>query len=73
MQNILTDGNGDMMPIKKEIMSVKDVIVMETAASLKVFAMRSGTGLVMLVLLHAASTTKVSSIPIPAITRHFLV
>lgn len=53
------------MPMKKDIISVKDVIVMETAASLNVAAILSGTGLEMLVLLHAANMTKVSSIPIP--------
>jgi len=57
------------MPIKKDIMSVKDVIVMETAASLNVVAILSGTGLEMLVLLQAASMTKVSSIPIPVIKK----
>lgn len=41
-------------------------MVMETAASLNVAAILSGTGLLMLVLLQAASITKVSSIPIPA-------
>lgn len=34
VQKILTEGNGEMMPIQKEIMSVSDVIVMLTAASL---------------------------------------
>jgi len=67
MQKIWTEGKGDRMPIKKDIMSVKDVIVMETAASLNVVAILSGTGLEMLVLLQAASMTKVSSIPIPVI------
>lgn len=48
-------------------MSVNDVIVIDTAASLNVDAILSGTGLVMLDLLQAANITKVSSIPIPAI------
>lgn len=51
-------------------MSVKDVIVMETAASLNVAAILSGTGLLMLVLLQAASITKVSSIPIPVTKKY---
>lgn len=58
------------MPMKKDIISVKDVMVMETAASLNVAAILSGTGLEILVLLQAASMTKVSSIPIPVIKRH---
>lgn len=65
MQKILTEGKGDMMPMKKDIISVKDVIVMETAASLNVAAILSGTGLLILVRLQAANMTKVSSIPIP--------
>lgn len=59
------------MPIKKDIISVRDVIVMETAASLNVAAILSGTGLLILVLLQAASITKVSSIPIP-ITKKYI-
>ena len=55
------------MPIKKETMSVKEVMVMETAASLNVSAILNGTGLEKSVLLHAASITNVSSIPIPEI------
>jgi len=58
--------------MKKDIMSVKDVIVMETAASLNVAAILSGTGLEMLVLLQAANMTKVSSIPIPAMKKYYL-
>lgn len=58
--------------MKKDIMSVRDVMVMETAASLNVAAILSGTGLEMLVLLQAANMTKVSSIPIPAIEKHDL-
>lgn len=72
MQKIWTEGKGDRMPMKKDIMSVKDVIVMETAASLNVAAILSGTGLEMLVLLQAANMTKVSSIPIPVIKKHDL-
>lgn len=54
------------MPMKKDIMSVSEVIVMETAASLRVAAILSGTGFIILVRLQAANMTKVSSIPIPA-------
>lgn len=58
--------------MKKDIMSVRDVMVMETAASLNVAAILSGTGLEMLVLLQAANMTKVSSIPIPVIEKYDL-
>lgn len=54
------------MPMKNDIMSVKEVIVIETAASLRVAAILSGTGFIILVRLQAASITNVSSIPIPA-------
>lgn len=66
MQKICTEGKGERMPMKNDIMSVKDVIVMETAASLRVAAILSGTGFIMLVRLQAANMTNVSSIPIPA-------
>lgn len=66
MQKIWTEGKGDRIPMKKDIISVKDVMVMETAASLNVAAILSGTGFVMLVLRQAANITKVSSMPIPA-------
>lgn len=65
MQNICTEGNGDIIPIKNDIMSVKEVMVIETAASLRVAAILSGTGAKIFDLLQAANTTKVSSIPIP--------
>lgn len=65
MQKICTEGKGERMPMKKDIISVKDVMVIETAASLSVAAILSGTGLQILVLLQAANITKVSSIPIP--------
>lgn len=68
MQNICTEGNGEIIPMKKEIMSVNDVIVIETAASLRVAAILSGTGFIIFVRRQAASMTKVSSIPIP-VTR----
>jgi hypothetical protein len=67
MQNIWTEGKGETMPMKKETISVTDVMVMETAASLNVCAIRSGTGSIIFVLRHAASMTKVSSIPIPVV------
>lgn len=65
MQKIWTEGKGEMIPMKKETMSVTEVMVMETAASLSMWAMRCGTGSIMLVLRQAASITNVSSIPIP--------
>ena len=67
MQKICTEGNGEKMPMKKDSISVTDVIVIETAASESIMAIRSGTGSVGAVRLHAASITKVSSIPIPRI------
>lgn len=65
MQNILTQGNGVMMPIKKLSMSVTDVMVIETAASSKVIAILSTTDRWGEVRLHAPSMTNVSSMPIP--------
>lgn len=65
MQNNWTDLNGLKTPMKKLTVSVTDVMVMDTAASLKVFPILSGTEAVTGVLLHAASMTNVSSIPIP--------
>lgn len=65
MQKICTDGNGEKIPIKKDSISVTEVIVIETAASESIIAIRSGTGSVGAVRLHAANITKVSSIPIP--------
>lgn len=65
MQNICTDGNGENMPMKNESMSVTEVIVMETAASDNIIAIRSGTGSLGDALLQAANITNVSSIPIP--------
>ena len=71
MQKIWTEGKGEMMPMKKDTMSVTEVMVMETAASLSVCAMRWGTGSMMLVRRQAASITKVSSIPIPVEIQWF--
>ena len=65
MQNICTDGKGEKKPMKNDTMSVKDVIVMDTAASLNILAILLGTGSVKSVRLQAASITNVSSTPIP--------
>lgn len=54
-----------MIPIQNEIMSVRDVMVMETAASERVFAILISTLDLGEVRLHAANITNVSSIPIP--------
>uniref|UniRef100_A0A1Y1NIC6 Uncharacterized protein n=1 Tax=Photinus pyralis TaxID=7054 RepID=A0A1Y1NIC6_PHOPY len=67
MQKMRTEGNGLKIPIKKLIISVTEVIVIETAASLNIFAILSGTVSLIDVLLQAANITKVSSIPIPII------
>lgn len=67
MQKIVTDGNGLKIPIQKLKKSVTDVIVIETAASLNICAILSGTGVLIDVLRHAASITNVSSIPMPII------
>lgn len=67
MQKICTEGNGENIPIKKDNISVTEVIVMETAASDNMMAILSGTGNLGEVLRHAANITNVSSIPIPAI------
>jgi hypothetical protein len=61
-----TDWKGLMIPIQKLIMSVTEVIVIDTAASLNIRPILSGTGSCTDVLLHAPSITNVSSIPIPA-------
>lgn len=65
MQKICTEGKGERIPMKNDIISVNEVIVIETAASLRVAAILSGTGFMMLVRLQAANITNVSSIPIP--------
>ena len=65
MQNILTHGNGVMIPIQKLSISVIDVIVMDTAASVNAIAILSGTLLWTDVRRHAPNMTNVSSIPIP--------
>lgn len=59
--------------MKKLTVSVIDVMVMETAASLKVCPILSGTDFVMEVLRHAANMTKVSSIPIPVNLKFHLI
>jgi hypothetical protein len=65
MQKICTEGNGEKTPMKNDNMSVTDVIVIETAASDNITAILSGTESLGEARLHAASITKVSSIPIP--------
>lgn len=72
MQNICTEGNGENMPMKNDSMSVTDVIVMDTAASDNIFAIRSGTDILHEALRHAANITKVSSIPIPDKKQHMI-
>lgn len=64
-QKICTDRNGLMIPNVKETTFVRVVIVIETAASDIVTAILSGTSCFKAVRLHAASITKVSSIPMP--------
>lgn len=51
--------------MKNDSMSVTDVIVIETAASDSINAIRSGTGSFGDVLRQAASITNVSSMPMP--------
>lgn len=65
VQNIWTDGKGLSIPIQKLIISVTEVIVIETAASDNIFPIRSGTLCFIDVRLHAANITNVSSRPIP--------
>jgi hypothetical protein len=65
MQNMRTDWKGLMMPIQKLIMSVMEVMVIDTAASLSIRPILSGTGRCTGVRLHAPSITNVSSMPIP--------
>lgn len=62
---MVTEGKGLETPIQKLHKSVTEVIVMDTAASLSIWAILSGTGFLIEVLLQAANITKVSSIPIP--------
>lgn len=72
IQNICTEGNGEIIPIQKLTMSVTEVIVMDTAASDNISPIRSGTLFFILVRRHAANITKVSSIPIPVKTEYVL-
>lgn len=65
MQKIWTEGNGEKIPMKKDSMSVIEVMVMDTAASDNMTAIRSGTSSLWEARLHAASITNVSSMPIP--------
>lgn len=69
LQKICTDGNGLIIPIQNEMMSVNDVIVMDTAASDIMIPMRSGTLSLTDVRRQAASITNVSSMPMPVWIR----
>lgn len=62
---MVTDGNSLNIPIINDISVVNDVIVIDTAESDNVIAIRSGTGNLTDVRRHAANITKVSSMPIP--------
>lgn len=63
-QNIRTDGKTDEIPITNAATSVKDVIVIETAASANVWLSLVGTSSSGLVCLHTFNMTNVSSTPI---------
>ena len=65
MQKIFTHGKGVMIPIQKLNISVMDVMVIDTAASVNASDIRSGTELCTDVRRHAPNITKVSSMPIP--------
>lgn len=69
VQKIWIDGNGLPIPIQNEIISVSDVIVIDTAASDNICPIRSGTGNLTEVRRQAANITNVSSIPIPVKER----
>lgn len=69
MQKICTDGNGLMMPMKNEIISVNEVMVIDTAASDNIMPIRSGTSNLTDVRLQAANITNVSSMPIPVLRK----
>jgi len=71
MQKMVTEGKGLETPIQKLHRSVTEVMVMDTAASLSIWAILSGTAFLIEVLLHAANVTKVSSIPIPMFLTPF--
>lgn len=58
-----------MMPIQNEIISVNEVMVIDTAASDNMCPIRSGTDNFTDVRRQAANITKVSSIPIPVNTQ----
>lgn len=57
------------MPIQNEIISVNEVMVIDTAASDNMCPIRSGTDNFTDVRRQAANITKVSSIPIPVNTQ----
>lgn len=65
IQNIWMDGNWLTIPIQNDIISVNEVIVIDTAASDNIKPIRSGTGNFGEVRRHAANITNVSSIPMP--------
>lgn len=65
VQKILTDRKGLIMPIRNEMKSVTEVMVIETAASDIIRPIRSATGILALVRRQPASITKVSSMPMP--------
>lgn len=64
-QKICMPGMGDIEPMQKAMMSVKLVIVIDTAASPYVSSIRSFTGKFGSVFLHAAIIMNISSRPIP--------
>lgn len=65
VQKILTDRKGLIMPIRNEMKSVTEVMVIDTAASDIIRPIRSATGILALVRRQPASITKVSSMPMP--------
>ena len=65
MQKICTEGKSLRMPMKKETILVRDVMVMDTAASDIIKPIRSGTSNFTDVRRQAANMTNVSSMPMP--------
>lgn len=55
-----------MAPIQNAMRSVRDVIVMDTAADRNVFAMRSSTESLTFPCRHSVISWNMSSVPIPA-------
>lgn len=60
------------MPIINEIKLVREVMVIETAASAYVWPSRSGTDMLVGVRRHAANSTKASSMPTPVDRKNML-